>query len=200
MGIRTSKCNHHTEQHRAILRPALLRRLERGHHRRRQHVHHEDAERHDCEHVLELCSVLFISEVSTEGQVATVQQKYSPLRLIAHREDKAGDDSGRQYELRQLIDILDSLRVQRRVLQRRGQHDKEQVKVALKIRVSFLSFPFTPPPPAFLPPLDRPETALTMLNHENIKLMILYTVSTNSMILRCRLCPERKICPTCAMA
>lgn len=39
-----------------------------------------------------------------------------------------------------------------------------------------------------------------MLNHENIKLIILYTVSSINVTLRPKLWPERMICPTCAMA
>lgn len=39
-----------------------------------------------------------------------------------------------------------------------------------------------------------------MLNHENIKLMMLYTVSTINATLRPKLCPERMIWPTCAIA
>lgn len=39
-----------------------------------------------------------------------------------------------------------------------------------------------------------------MLNHENVRLIILYTVSAMNAIFRVKLCPDRRICPTCAMA
>ena len=41
---------------------------------------------------------------------------------------------------------------------------------------------------------------LTMLNHEDTRLMILYTVSTMSITFLGKLWPERKICPAWAIA
>ena len=41
---------------------------------------------------------------------------------------------------------------------------------------------------------------LTIANHENIKLKMLYVVSTINVNLRAKLCPLVKIWPTCAIA
>lgn len=185
------------KQHDRVSSPALSSRVNRDSNRGCDQVHHDHRHEDGHKFVLELGSgvrisiehdnemtlTLWVCYPSRRGSTPRLMKQTNTTRLVRNRLSQQEQDY-----LDNRVDILYSIQIENRVLEGRCQNNLVGAQGRQVTRLEFIQKRGKSSPVDSAQSIKpRTNAEPTIANHEKMMLMILYTVSIISMILRAKL-------------